>query len=102
LAGKLEADIIAIDKRTLLVVEVKTRHASLMHTFPGRHAVTTEKTEHLSALARAFMRQYGPLCRKLGIKAYRLDTIEVYYQRTHLKRHHTHSISWHKSYILPT
>jgi Holliday junction resolvase-like predicted endonuclease len=81
------------------VIEVKTRHESLSDTFPARHAVTTQKTAHLSALARAFLRRYGPLCRRLGVKTYRLDTIEVYYKRTHLKRHHTQSVSWHKSYV---
>jgi putative endonuclease len=99
LAGNLEADIIALDTRTLVVVEVKTRHESLMHTFPARQAVTTKKTAHLSALARAFMRQNGPFCRRFGIKAYRIDTIEVYYRRTYFQRHRTHCVSWHKNYI---
>ncbi len=102
LAGKLEADIIAIEKRTLVVVEVKTRNESFMHTYPARHAVTTEKTARLSALARAFMRQNSPLCRRLGVKNYRLDTLEVYYRRTYLKRHHAQSVWWHKSYVSST
>jgi Holliday junction resolvase-like predicted endonuclease len=98
--GKLEADIIALERRTLVVVEVKTRHESLMHTFPALHSVTAEKAAHLSTLARAFVRQHGPLCRRLGIKGCRVDTIEVYYRRTYFKRHHARCVSWHKSYIM--
>jgi putative endonuclease len=101
-AGKLEADIIAIDKRTLVVIEVKTRHKSLMSTFPAHNAVTGDKIRRLSTLAHAFIRRHGPLCRRLGVRNYRLDTIEVYYQRSSLKRHLRQSVSWHKSYTIST
>jgi putative endonuclease len=97
--GRLEADLVAIERNTLLVIEVKTRHESLVHTFPGRSAVTRDKTDHLESLAHAFMRRHGPLCRRLGVRGYRLDTVEVYYRRGPLKRHRRVCLSWHKGYV---
>jgi putative endonuclease len=93
---RLEADIVALERRTLIVVEVKTRHERSMRDFPAHEAVTPEKQHHLDLLALAFKRSNGPLCRRLGVKGARLDTIEVYYRRTILKRHRVVAIMWHR------
>jgi putative endonuclease len=95
-AGSSEADIIAQDGRTLVVVEVKTRHASLMHNFPALGAVTDQKRRTLHWLARSFMRNRAPLCRRRGLKNHRVDAVEVYYTPGRLGRHRIHTIRWHR------
>jgi putative endonuclease len=75
----LEADIIALEGRTLILAEVKTRHARLQKHYPGRGALTPRKQHHLRKLLRAYVRNHGPLLRRLGITKHRIDTIEVYY-----------------------
>lgn len=76
---RLEADLIARDRSTLVIVEVKTRHHSLKARFPGRLSITEEKRKHLQALLYQFARNNGPLRRRFGISRYRIDSIEVYY-----------------------
>ena len=79
--GGREADIIACDGRTLVVIEVKTRHESLRERYPARGAVTMQKRVRLEHLARSFERNNGPLFRRFAIKRIRIETYEVYYQR---------------------
>jgi putative endonuclease len=76
-----ELDLIALDGRILVVVEVKTRHISQREHYPGLAAVDSDKRERLARLGRNFMRNQGPFCRRNAIKARRTDAIEVYYSR---------------------
>jgi putative endonuclease len=93
---RLEADIIALDGRTVTVIEVKTRHENLRGLHPAHEAVTREKEAHLDSLASAFKRSYGPLCRRLAVRAFRFDTIEVYYTKTAFGRRRATEIMWHR------
>ena len=77
----LEADLICKQHRTIVLVEVKTRQAYLRRDYPGRKSVTPEKLDRLTRLAKSFLRNNGPLCRRYGIKGYRIDIVEVYYRR---------------------
>ena len=94
-ASRLEADIILIDRRTVAVVEVKTRHSRLMHTYPGIAAVTPEKYQHLSSLLKRFMRNHGPLCRRFSLRNHRIDIIEVYYTRGRFGQRKVTALKWH-------
>src|SRR5262249_23923429 len=81
--SRFEADIIAAQDRTLVFIEVKTRHISQQRNFPAQAAVTAEKMKNLNYLLDLFMRTKSPLCRRLGIKHARIDTIEVYYEKSY-------------------
>ena len=94
-ASRLEADIILIDHRTIAVVEVKTRHSRLMHTYPGIAAVTQQKYHHLSSLLKRFMRNHGPLCRRFSLRNHRIDIIEVYYMRGRFGQRKVTALKWH-------
>lgn len=76
----LEADLIFQDKRTIVLTEVKTRRAYLKRDYPGRNAITPKKALHLERLARSFLRNNGPFCRRYGIRGYRIDLVEIYYE----------------------
>jgi putative endonuclease len=91
-----EADIVACESRRLIIVEVKTRHHTLKSKYPALDAVDTEKRLRLSKLGQTFMRNNGPLCRRLAIKTRRIDAIEVYYRRTWFGFLKVDDISWHK------
>lgn len=91
-----EADLIMLDRRTAVVVEVKTRHISQRDTYPAHRAVDDEKRAHLTTVSRAFSRNHGPLYRRLGVRTQRIDTVEVYYCRTRLHRHRVVELSWHR------
>jgi putative endonuclease len=77
---RLEADIIGLEHRTLVVVEVKTRHSSLQQNYRGIDAINAQKLDRLCKLGSRFMSNNGPLCRRLGIKTVRIDGLEVYYR----------------------
>lgn len=94
-----EADIIALEGRTLVVVEVKTRHSRLRHNFPGRGAITPRKQDHLRKLLHAYVRNHGPLLRRLGVSTHRLDTIEVYYTEGALNRHSQNGVLWQRNAV---
>jgi putative endonuclease len=91
-----EVDLIAIDARTLVIVEVKTRHISLKPDHPAISAVTHDKRRRLESLGRSFMRNHGPFCRRYAVKTRRTDVIEVYYSRSRWGRLCTNKIYWHK------
>lgn len=95
-ASALEADIVALERRTLLIIEVKTRHHSLRRRYPAIGAITTQKQRHLETLARAYLRNHGPLCRRTGIRHHRVDAIEVYYTRSVWGRPRVTEIRWHR------
>jgi putative endonuclease len=79
-SARLEADIIALEHRTLVVVEVKTRHRSLQDTHRAVDAIDAKKLDRLHKLGRRFLSNNGPLCRRYGIKSMRIDGLEVYYR----------------------
>lgn len=79
-ASTLEADLIAIDHRQAVVVEVKTRHHTLERRFPGVQSITQEKWRHLEKLGMRWMRNNGPLCRRFSLRSFRIDVVEVYYR----------------------
>ncbi len=86
----------AIERRRLLIIEVKTRHYTLKDTYPALAAVDTDKRTRLRKLAHAFMRNNGPLCRRLAVKTRRIDAVEVYYRRTWFGFPRVDTVSWHK------
>ncbi len=90
-----ELDLIALDKRTLVIIEVKTRHISLKGEYPAIAAITHDKRQRLESLGRSFQRNHGPFCRRHAIKARRTDVIEVYYSRNRWGILRCSSISWH-------
>ena len=96
-----EVDIIALVERRLLIVEVKTRHHGLKARYPAVRAVDEEKRTRLNRLGLSFIRNHGPLCRKLAIKSHRIDAIEVYYKRTRFGFMRVDEVSWHKGLTLP-
>ena len=98
-ASLLEADLIAYDSQQLIIVEVKTRHASLESNFPAVNAITDEKRRHLTSLQRRLLRNNGPLCRRCNLHSVRVDVVEVYYQRFFGSCRWATSIRWHKAFI---
>ena len=97
-ASLLEADLIAYDGRELVIIEVKTRHASLESNFPAIDAITDKKRHHLSSLQKRLLHNNGPLCRRYNIRSVRVDVVEVYYQRFLGPYRRTTSVKWHKAF----
>lgn len=95
-SGGLEADIIAVERKTVVILEVKTRHISQRRHYPAIGAINRTKRQHLNTLAAAFMRNQGPLCRRIGAKHRRVDAVEVYYTRNHWGTLKLASIRWHR------
>lgn len=94
-----EADIIGLEGRTLVIVEVKTRHARLRQHYPGRGAITERKQSHLRKLLRAYVRNHGPFLRRLGVRHHRIDMIEVYYDNRMSNQFSQNAVLWQKSSI---
>jgi putative endonuclease len=91
-----EIDIVALDKRTLVVVEVKTRHAAAKGSYPALSAIDLDKRGRLNSLGRSFVRNNGPFCRRYAIKTRRIDGIEVYYSCSRLGHFKLNELCWHK------
>lgn len=91
-----EVDIIAIDRRALVAVEVKTRHCGLKASYPALSAVTADKRARLRRLIRSFVRNNGPLCRRLALKSERVDAIEIYYAKTWFGCIKVVEAAWHR------
>jgi putative endonuclease len=96
-ARRGEVDIIAFDRRTLVIVEVKTRHASLKKHYTALQAVHAHKRKMLAKTGLAFARNNGPLLRRYAIHYRRLDAIEVYYRRTRLGFLKPTEVLWHRA-----
>ena len=92
-----EIDIIARERRQLVIIEVKTRHISLKSHFPGIKAIDDEKRSRLHFMGRQFMRNHAPVCRRYGIKNYRVDIIELYYENLLFGIRRIISMEWHKN-----
>jgi putative endonuclease len=65
-----EIDLIARDHRTLVFVEVKTRHK--LGLYPAHFAVNRAKKRNLQRTARAYRQQHGERGR------YRFDIVSIY------------------------
>jgi len=94
-----EVDIIAIDRRTLVAVEVKTRHCCLKASYPALGAVTNQKRDRLRRLIRSFVRNNGPLCRRFALRGERVDAIEIYYEKTWFGFIKVVETTWHRGLI---
>lgn len=70
-ARHLELDLVARHGRTLLFIEVKTRHSEAYG--PPRTALTPAKRAHLRKAATAYLARRG----LLASTAYRFDAVEV-------------------------
>lgn len=97
-AKRLEADIIAVSDKTIVVVEVKTRNARFKSRFPAIDAITRDKHEHLIALRRRFIRNNGPLCRRYALRKQRIDIVEIYYKRSRFIGRRVDEIRWHRDF----
>lgn len=91
-----EIDIVALDKRTLVVIEVKTRNKRAKDSYPALSAIDLSKRIRLDSLGRSFVRNNGPFCRRYAIKARRTDGIEVYYSRSRFGNLRLTELCWHK------
>ena len=99
--SKGEVDIIARKRRRLIVCEVKTRHISLQKSHPAIDAIDLKKRERLHFLARQFLRNQAPICRRYGIHTYRVDAVEVYYRTTWLGLKRLVTKRWHQGIQVP-
>lgn len=70
-----ELDIVARDSDTLVIVEVKTRHASISDTYSPIDAVDGEKQRRLTRLADHYIETHP----RLKFRAVRFDVVAVYY-----------------------
>ncbi len=95
-AGGLEADIIALELRTIVIVEVKTRYHSLKTRYPAIGAIDRKKRRYLELLLGTYVRNHGPLCRRIGVKRHRVDAVEVYYTRGLGGSRRVTEIRWHR------
>ena len=96
LSGSLEADLVALQERTIVIIEVKTRHESLREYFPALGAVDQEKRRRLTILAHSFIRNNGPLCRRFGLRYVRIDAVEVYYRKLVLLPRQVSDVVWRR------
>ena len=94
----LEADIIACDRKAIVIVEVKTRHTRLKSNYPALGAISPKKATHLTSLGRRFMRNNGPLCRRYNIRRYRIDVVEVYYASHGRFLRQVDEMRWHRDF----
>lgn len=99
--SKGEVDIIARKRRRLIICEVKTRHVSLEKSHPAIDAIDLKKRERLHFLARQFLRNQAPICRRYGIHTYRVDAVEVYYRTTWLGLKRLVTKRWHQGIQVP-
>ncbi|MFO0416231.1 MAG: YraN family protein [Pseudomonadota bacterium] len=96
-----EADIIAIDRRALVIVEIKTRDIANRDDYPAIAAVNHDKRERLRGLVRSFLRNHAPICRRYGVKSHRRDVIEVYFSRSLFGFKTVKEIKWHRGLADP-
>ena len=72
-----EIDIIAVQDKTLVFVEVKTRSESSAAACDPIDAVDEEKERHLRRTARSFIRSFQPEIRRRRVKGARFDIVAV-------------------------
>ena len=76
-----EIDLIAIDKRTLVFIEVKTRKKIHAKRFPAELSINQQKVARLKRLAQQYSDSHLRFIYRDRITQLRFDTIAVYYQR---------------------
>lgn len=76
---RCEVDLVALQGRTLIIVEVKTRKERFKHIYPGSGSVTPRKADHIRSVARSYKMSSSNLVRRYGVTESRIDLIEVYY-----------------------
>jgi len=76
-----EIDIIACDKRTLVIIEVKTRNANIADVFSPLSAVDDTKQKKLIVLAQAYTKSHRALLRRKGIASMRFDIMALTYTK---------------------
>ena len=91
-----ELDIIALEHRTLVAIEVKTRSLEHKHAYPALTAVNDDKRQRLTRLILRYRRSHSPFCRRYGIRAHRIDAVEVYYKRNWFGLLSVASTVWYK------
>ena len=91
-----EVDIIALDRRSLVIIEVKTRYASSKKSYAAIKAINHSKRRMLAKTHQGFRRNHGPLLRRYAVRHSRFDAIEVYYSRTKFGFFQLKEIRWHK------
>ena len=99
-SGRLEADLVALDGKTIVITEVKTRHWNQRERYPALAAIDAGKRRRLDRLCASFMRNNGPLQRRFRLNATRIDGVEVYYERRAFGFRRATRISWHKGLSL--
>lgn len=72
--GRLEADVIGVNKTHLIFVEVKTRRMDLKSSSRPASAVNKDKKDNLIAFARAYVKSASE---KYQNKQIRIDVCEV-------------------------
>lgn len=72
-----EIDIIAIQKRTLAFIEVKTRLTKYASDYDPFDAVDDIKMKHLQKVAKNFLEIEAPQIKRRRIKSFRFDIIGV-------------------------
>ena len=74
-----EIDIVALEGRELVFVEVKTRHQNLSKDFSALSAIDDDKISNLTKAAENFIKKYAPKLRRLAIMKKRIDVVEIEY-----------------------
>ena len=72
-----EIDLIAADRNTLIIIEVKTRRAEIASIFAPDKAVTREKTKRLIKLARLYIQQNQVTLSRRRLTKLRFDIIAI-------------------------
>lgn len=75
--SKGEIDAVAIDRRTLVLVEVKTRESGVSRYFDPVRAVDQHKRRKLAALAQVYSRQALGIRQRQRLHSFRIDIIAV-------------------------
>jgi len=76
-----EIDIVAGDKETLVIVEVKTRNKAIAEHFSPLEAVDPKKQDKLRRLARVYSDRHRNLLKYKGIRSLRYDIMAITYSR---------------------
>lgn len=81
-----ELDIVAIQDRTLHVIEVKTRSALVARECSPLAAIDDRKAQQLHTLGHAFSKVYRTTLLRKQVKEIRYSLAEVYYLRDSLSK----------------
>jgi putative endonuclease len=72
-----ELDIVAQDRGTLVVIEVKTRQAEVSHTFAPEDAVDLRKSQKIEAVTKWYLKRERVDIRRKRLHIVRFDTIAI-------------------------